>query len=140
MEEFIVEGNTIKKAYLCHSKTKGLKEGDILLFYRSNDVRELTSLGVVEKVYENVTEPNQIVSYVGKRSVYSRKEIEEMVNKPTKVILFKWHLHFENPLKYKNLLDYQILKGPPQAIIKISHDKYLKIKGEVKINDRYTFN
>lgn len=91
-------------------KTKGLKEGDILLFYRSNDVRELTSLGVVEKVYENVTEPNQIVSYVGKRSVYSRKEIEEMVNKPTKVILFKWHLHFENPLKYKKSFELSNFK------------------------------
>ncbi len=94
----------------------------------------------MEKVYENVTSVDQIVSYVGKRSVYSRKEIEEIANKPTKVILFWLSLHFENPLKYKNLLDYQILKGPPQAIIKISHDKYLKIKEEVKINDRYTFN
>ncbi|OQX21153.1 MAG: hypothetical protein BWK75_03820 [Candidatus Altiarchaeales archaeon A3] len=140
MGEFIVEGNTIKKAYLCHSKTKGLKEGDILLFYRSNDISELTSLGVVEKVYENVTNLNQIVSYVGKRSVYSREEIEEISKKPTKAILFRWHLHFDNPIKYKNLLDYQILKGPPQTIIKISHDNYLKIKKEVKINDRYTFN
>jgi hypothetical protein len=140
MGEFIVEGNTIKKAYLCHSKTKGIKEGDILLFYRSEDIGGITSLGVVERAYENITDSNQIVSYVGKRSVYSREEIEEMSKKPTKVILFKWHLHFENPLKYKNLFDNQILNGPPQTIIKISHDKYLKIKEEVKINDCYTFN
>jgi len=138
MGEFIVEGNTIKKAYLCHSKIKGMKEGDVLLFYRSGDIRGITSLGIVEKVYENVTDPNDIISYVGKRSVYSLMEIKEIAKKPTKIILFWWNMHFEKPIKYGYLLDNGILKGPPQTIIKVPHNKYIKIKEVTNINERYT--
>ncbi|MFX1296097.1 MAG: hypothetical protein ACFFD2_14765, partial [Promethearchaeota archaeon] len=35
MGQFIIEGNTIKKAYLSHSSSKKMNIGDILLFYRS---------------------------------------------------------------------------------------------------------
>ena len=140
MGEFIVEGNTIKKAYLCYSKIKGMKEGDILLFYRSEDIRGIISIGVVEKVYDNLTNPNEIISYVGKRSVYSRLEIEEIAKKPTKIILFWWIMHFEKPVEYRFLLDNGILNWPPQTIIKIPHDKYLKIKGVAEIDERYTIN
>jgi len=138
--KFIVEGNTIKKAYLSHSKIKEIKEGDILLFYRSGDIKGITSLGIVERVYDNITDSNKIISYVGKRSVYSRPEIEEMAKEPTKVILFWWIMHFRKPLKYRDLLGYGILKGPPQTITKIPHEKYLRIKKEVEINDSYTVN
>ena len=138
--EFIVEGNTIKKAYLCHSKIRGMKEGDILLFYRSEDIRGITSLGIVERVYENVTDPNEIISYVGKRSVYSPQEIEDMARKPTKIILFWWVMHFKEPLKYDLLLNNGILKGRPQTIIKIPHSNYLKIKEVSKLDDRYIVN
>ena len=117
-----------------------MKSGDILLFYRSIDLGGLTSLGIVEKVYENVTDPDKIISYVGKRTVYTKKEIEEISKKPTKVILFRWHLHFETPFKYRDLITHQVLSGPPRTITTIQHDKYLIIKKEVKINDRFTIN
>ncbi len=138
--EFIVEGNTIKKAYLSHSKIKGMKEGDILLFYRSKDIKGITSLGIVEKVYENITNPNVIISYVGKRSVYSRIDIKKMSVKPVKIILFWWNTHFDKPLVYNWLLNSKILAGPPQAITKITHEQYLKIKEVTNINERYTVN
>lgn len=138
--EFIVEGNTIKKAYLCYSKIRGMKEGDILLFYRSWDIKGITSLGIVERVYENVTDPDEIISYVGKRSVYSRQEIENIAKKPTKIILFWWVMHFKEPLRYNQLLNSGILKGPPRTITKISHNQYLKIKEVAKLDDRYTVN
>jgi len=140
MGEFIVEGNTIKKAYLCYSKIKVMKEGDILLFYRSGDIRGITSTGIVEKVYDNITNSDEIISCVGKRSVYSRLEIEEIAKKPTKIILFWWIMHFEKPVEYRFLLDNGILNWPPRTIIKIPHDKYLKIKGVAEIDERYTIN
>ncbi|RLG20909.1 hypothetical protein DRN74_04175 [Candidatus Micrarchaeota archaeon] len=138
--EFVVEGNTIKKAYLCHSRIRGMECGDVLLFYRSGDIRGITSLGIVEKVYDNLTNVTEIVSYVGKRSVYSLSEIKEISKKPTKIILFWWIMHFKKPIKYHFLLDNGILKGPPQTIIKIPHNKYLKIKEVAEINDRYTID
>ena len=138
--EFIIEGNTIKKAYLSNSGTKKLTPGDILLFYRSKDKKALVSLGVVEKVHYNLHQRDKVVDLVGKRSVYSSSEIEDIVRKPTTVILFNYHFHFKKSISYDKLIKFQILKGPPQSITEISHENYLKIKKWGKIDERFTFN
>ncbi|TFH40961.1 MAG: hypothetical protein E4G94_08705, partial [ANME-2 cluster archaeon] len=96
-DEFIVEGNTIKKAYLSSSRIRNLTSGDILLFYRTVD-SEITSLGVVERVLYGLQDKDEILRNVRKRTVYSMEEIEKMAKKPTLVILFKWHFHLPNPL------------------------------------------
>ena len=70
--EFIVEGNAIKKAYLSHSRIKQLKLGDILLFYRSKDDQSITSIGVIEEVNVGMTATDEIIRFVGKRTVYTR--------------------------------------------------------------------
>jgi len=141
MDFFLGIGTATAVAHKLKRKWIGIeKEGDILLFYRSRDIRGITSIGVVEKVYDNLTNPNEIISCVGKRSVYSRLEIEEIAKKPTKIILFWWIMHFEEPVEYRFLLDNGILNWPPRTIIKIPHDKYLKIKGVAEIDERYTIN
>ena len=39
------QGNTIKKAYLCHSRIKSIRKGDIVLFYRSKDRKSIQCMG-----------------------------------------------------------------------------------------------
>lgn len=134
--EFIDEGNTIKKAYLCSSNIKTILSSDILLFYRTIDRREITSLGVVEKVLYGLQDTDEISRYVGRRTVYSIEEIESM--KPTLTILFNWHFHLPNPLKRKNLKTMGI--SHPQSIAKISEEKYLQIKKRGGIDERFTVN
>jgi hypothetical protein len=73
--QFIKEGNTIKKAYLSHSSSKKMNVGDILLFYRSEDVQSILSIGVIESVEYDMKEPTEILSMVGKRTVYTYAEI-----------------------------------------------------------------
>lgn len=136
--ELIIEGNTIKKAYLCHSITKNMSQGDILLFYRSVDERRITTLGVIEQVYHGATRPGEIIRYVGKRSVYSREEIEGMARKPTKVILFRQHFHLRNPLTLNYLKRNNIVRGAPQSIVRIPHEKYLMIRSDGGIDERFT--
>jgi len=140
MGKFIIEGNTIKKAYLSHSSTRKMEKGDILLFYRSEDVKSVVSLGVIENIYYDLTDPNEIISLVGKRTVYSFSEIEKIAQTPTTVILFNHHFHFKRPIKNRTLLKQKILRGPSQSITKIDHDKYLFIKEEGDIDERFTFN
>ena len=135
---FIVEGNTIKKAYLCRSRITKISPGDLLLFYRSRDRSEITSLGVVEKVFQNLQDKDEIMRYVGKRTVYSVNEIEDMAKKPTIVILFTWHFHLVNPLKLKELMELGVLMGAPRSITQISHEKYLLIKSRGEIDERFT--
>lgn len=138
--QFIIEGNTIKKAYLSQSSSKKMKVGDILLFYRSEDVQSILSIGVIESVRYDMKEPTEIISMVGKRTVYSFAEIEEISKKATTVILFNHHFHFKKPVKYKKLLKEKILRGPPQSITEIEHEDYQKIKKIGGINERFTFN
>ncbi len=111
-----------------------------MLFYRSVDERMITSLGVIEKVYHNLRSPDEIIRYVGKRSVYTKKEIEEIAKKSTKVILFKQHFHLKKPLALDYLRTNDILSGAPQSIVRISHEKYLPIKRGGDINERFTIN
>jgi len=134
--DFIVEGNTIKKAYLCHSRIRGMQEGDILLFYRSHDVKGLTALGVIEKA-ERCTDADAIISHVGKRSVYSVSEIRDIAQKPTQVILFWWITYFTNPIEFDWLRNNRIIRYPPRTINKIPHDKYILIKEVSGIDARY---
>lgn len=140
INEFIIEGNTIRKAYLTHSSTKKIDPGDIILFYRSEDMKELVSVGVVEKVQYDLTDKEQVFNLVGKRTVYTLSEIEKFVKKPTTVILFNHHFYLRNPISYEDLLKNNLLQGPPQSITEIDHQKYLTIKEMGRINECFTFN
>lgn len=135
--KMLIEGNTIKKAYLCNSKLRGISIGDIIIFYRSGDEHALTSLGIVEKVFNNVRDPDKIEAEVGKRSVYTRKEMEKMAQKPTKIIIFTLNFHFSKPIKLGQLKKLKLLAGAPQSIMNLSHSNYLKINEMCGIDKKF---
>jgi len=138
-KEFIVEGNTIKKVYISHSRIKAIKPGDLLLFYRSGSHKKVTSLGVVENVYPGIEDTDEILKMVGKRTVFTRGEIEAM-KKPVLIILFRHHFHLKNPLRISELKAKDILRGPPQSITEIKHSSYIKIKEVGGIDERFTIH
>ena len=137
--ELLPERNTIKKAYICHSKNTMIKEGDVIIFYRSADKKRLTAIGTVEKILRtNNTE--QIINFVGRRTVYSKDEIKEMAKKQTLVILFSSFLYLNSELSLKKMNNLNILKAAPQSIVKIDDKKYNQIKTTGGLNGRFTFN
>jgi hypothetical protein len=138
--ELIVEGNTIKKAYLCHSNSKKIQQNDVLVFYCSETRKSVSAIGVVEHIYLGMRNAEEVIRHVGKRSVYKINDIERLVSKPTMVIVFKLHFYLPNPLSYKFLYNHKVLSGPPQSIVEISHDKYLLVKDGGGLNERFTFN
>ncbi|RZB29151.1 MAG: hypothetical protein AEth_01483 [Candidatus Argoarchaeum ethanivorans] len=138
--EFIIEGNTIKKAYLSHSKILKIQSGDIVLFYRSDDFKQVTSIGVVESIHTRITDPDEIMRIVGKRTVYSRREIEEMAEKPTTIMLFYHIFHLPNPISYGNLKTIGALSGPPQSISGIEDESYREIIKRSGIDERFTIH
>ena len=119
-------GNAIKMAYLCHSQTKGLKPGDVVLFYRSGDERAITSLGIVED-YQTLTDAAEIARLVSRRTVYSMQDIEHMAHKPTKVMLFRLVRHFNTQPSHDWLLNQHIVNGNIQSIRVLSADAYRAI-------------
>lgn len=106
--EFIIEGNAIKKAYICNSVRK-LNPGDILFFYKSKD-QELTTIGIVEKAFID-QQKDEVIKTVGKRTVYTTEEIGKITEKKRNlVILFIMISHLPNTLKLDDLITNNILK------------------------------
>lgn len=138
--QFNSEGNAIRKAYLSHSTSKQVEPGDVLLFYRSRDYREITSLGVCEAVYYHLTDPGEIQKVVGKRSVFTDAEIRELAETPTTVILFSWHFDLPEPIPYDDLLENGVLSGPPQTMQVIEEEDYKYIKTEGQIDGRFALD
>jgi rRNA-processing protein FCF1 len=136
---FIVEGNTIRKAYICNSKIKRIAQGDLILFYVS-ERRQLISVGVVEAVFGGLQNYRDIIKLVGKRTVYSVNEIQSIARKPSLVILFWQYWHLQQPLSYLRLKGMGILKGPPLSIMQISEKDYSLIKEAGDIDERFTIN
>jgi len=118
-------GNTIKKAYLCHTPTKQMNEGDIVLFYRSTDKMAITTIGIVEK-FKNSVDADEIATIVSKRTVYSRAEIDNMSEKETRIMLFRQVLHFKRPIGRKWLQENGI-DGNIQSIRAIDDALFQKI-------------
>jgi len=136
---FIVEGNTIRKAYICNSRIKRIAQGDLILFYVS-ERRQLISVGVVEAVFGGLQNYRDIIKLVGKRTVYSVNEIQSIARKPSLVILFWQYWHLQQPLSYLRLKGMGILKGPPLSIMQISERDYSLIKEAGDIDERFTIN
>jgi len=135
---FIIEGNAIKKAYLCNSNNRVISRGDIMLFYRSGDRQEVTSLGVVERVHVNLRAVEEVSRLVEKRTVYSINEIRDMLEKPTVVFLFTWHFYLPRPISLAELQRMGI--SAPQTLTRVSHARYLEIKRRGGIDEHFTFN
>jgi hypothetical protein len=139
--EFIVEGNTIKKAYLSHSNIKRIGPGDLILFYRSEDLQAITSIGVVESIHIGISDAEKILQLAGKRTVFSRREIDELVGEgPVSVFLFRHHIHLTKPLGIKELIGNSILKGAPQSAMELSPERYTKIKEMGGIDGRFAIH
>jgi hypothetical protein len=113
--------------------------GDLILFYRSEDEQAITSLGVVEAVYTGVEDTGQILQLVGKRTVFSREEINKWVERsPVSIFLFRHHFHLMRSVNLERLIDGQVIKAAPQSLMEISSEKYAQIKKIGGIDERYT--
>ena len=93
----------------------------------------------MREVYLGISETNEILRLVGKRTVYSPREIEDFP-KPLTVILFRHICHLEHPLDLGLLRERKLLKQAPMTINNIPDANYRIIKGLGGINGRYTVN
>jgi len=117
------QANTIKKAYLSHANTKSVRPGSLLLFFRTHDRRSIECIGVVEQTYRG-RDIDKVLPLVSKRTVYSRREIEEQLKRETLIILFRL-LRIFPPIKHF-VMERVGIKSPIQSMRKISHEQYEK--------------
>lgn len=115
--------NGILKAYICNSKITQIKEGDLVLFYRSRDWQAVTTLGIVELVVRS-NDPEEVASMVGKRTVYTIDNIREMCKNETLILLFRQIQHINSGLSYKKLKDKKIINNHLETITRIADDGF----------------
>jgi len=149
-----VEGYAIKKAYLHHANTTKMRKGDIVIFYKSSSPRKkelrhsfgnqgsgrITTLGVIDEVYSNVNDVDEISRITRKRTVFDQNELEKLSQKPLNIILFKHNLTFNTELSLSKLKELGVLNGVPQSISEIPDDRYQILKQEGVIDGRFTIN
>lgn len=138
--DFRPEGNAIRKAYLSNANTRKIEAGDLLLFYRSNDHQKVTSLGICEEIHYRITDTDEVSRIVGKRSVFSEREIDEYTERETTVLLFLWHFDLENPLSYHEMLEANVLSGPPQVMQELDEQAYKYVRENGGIDGRFARN
>jgi GNAT superfamily N-acetyltransferase len=114
-------GNAIRKAYLCNAQSRQIQPGSILLFYRSDTGRHVKVIGVAEGTLAS-KDVNEIVRYVGTRTVYSLRDIEKLAQKPVLAILFRQARTLHQPVSFAELQTAGVLKGPPQSIVTVPND------------------
>jgi len=130
------EGNSIKKAYICNSNSHKLNVGDIVLFYRSQDIQALTTLGTIESIHYDLTDAEQIAKLIAKRTVFSIDEIREKCKSKVTVILFNQNFNLKNNYKFANLKKEKIINNNLESITEIEEEKYKKIIKE-NIDERF---
>jgi hypothetical protein len=125
-------GNSIKKAYLCHSSIKQIKPGDNILIYRSADTRGITAVGAVEDTLRT-SNAAEIARHVGSRTVYSFDNIVDFCHKPTLAIRFRYVKGLESPIRFNELKQNGIITGAPQSIMQLRREGVEWIKTRLKM-------
>ena len=113
-------GNALRKAYLCNSNTDILESGDTLFFYRSHDVKAVATVGVVESTLRS-SDPQEVMSFVGRRTVYRPDEISAMCRSVRGVlaILFRQDRFIEPAWQLAELEANGVLRAWPQTIVRV---------------------
>jgi hypothetical protein len=70
--------NAIRKVYVSRSIERGLRTGDLIVFYRTGGIYKgvVTTIGIVDKVHNNITNEEEFFRLCRKRSVYTDKELK----------------------------------------------------------------
>jgi ribosomal protein S18 acetylase RimI-like enzyme len=121
--QYSAQSNTIKKAYICHSNVKKMQQGDLLLFYRSRDRKNVQCVGIVEHVYRG-KDVGTVTPLVSKRTVYNPEQLRNKLSKEALVILFRFLRSF--PPVTQKMLEENGIVGPIQSIRQITDDQYEK--------------
>ena len=115
-------GNALRKAYLCHANTRQARPGATLLFYRSHDTRGITVVGVLES--QLVSEDHEeLLAFVGTRTVYSSAEVEAMTRRgPVLALLFRQDRFVDPPISRAEMLNSGLVRGTPQTVIRANQE------------------
>ena len=113
-------GNALRKAYLSDGRIRQLAPGDTVLFYKSRGAGFVDAVGVVEETLRS-TDAGEVLSFVGRRTVYTPDEIVTMCERVGGVlaVLFRQDRFVEPPWTLGELQANGVLTTWPQSITQV---------------------
>ncbi|RXJ77214.1 hypothetical protein CRV03_05885 [Arcobacter sp. F155] len=123
------ESNSILKAYI-GKFSRDIKIGDILLFYRSQDIMQLTNLSIAVQIFNS--EYKGIFYELSKyKTVFSRKELQEYIkSKNSTLVIFMPIFYLHNKVSFKKLTELSMTGNKLQTINQITDEQYRLIINE----------
>jgi hypothetical protein len=136
-----IEGNTISKAYLCKSKRKNMKQGDLLFFYGSKTIKSIEPVGVLDEVIYT-KDIDQIKRLVKRKTVYSDTDLEQMVDgkKAVTVLIFRLLYYLEKPIKFQTIKTLESYNNNFQTITTLAESDYINLKQNKHFDERFIIN
>ncbi|MFZ5828265.1 MAG: GNAT family N-acetyltransferase [Bacillota bacterium] len=123
--------NAMRMAYLCNSQSNRVRRGDLVLFYRSHDLKGVTTLGIVEGTLRSRI-PEEIAATVGKRTLFSFKDIQALCHKDTLAIQFRQILHLSRPVQFSRLSELGVVRNHVESITQLSDEGFQLLMREVQ--------
>jgi hypothetical protein len=121
--------------------SRKIRPGDVLLFYRSWDNKELTSVCTVKDIFHKIEKYEEIIKIVGKRSVYTKNDLFYILNQgPATVIIFFLHFELKRYINLHNLQEVGVVRRAPQSVMEISDGGYRQILKMGGLDERFTFH
>jgi len=138
--------NAIRKIYVSRSIFRDLHRGDSIVFYRTGGYYQsvVTTLGIVDGVYRQVSDEAHFVSLCRKRSVFSDKELRDQWNyrkgvRPF-IVGFLYAYSFPRRPTLKELIENGIIldiESAPRGFERITAEQFSKILELAKADLRF---
>jgi predicted nucleic acid-binding protein len=128
--------NALSKVYISRSYVRGLKAGDIVVFYRTGGIYQgvATTYAIVESVIDNIPDENTFIKLCRKRSVFTDEQLKEHWNdrkndKPF-IVNFIYAYSFRKRPNLKWLNENGVIPDimdMPRGFREIGKDNFIKI-------------
>lgn len=128
--------NAISKSYITRSHERGLRRGDIIVFYRTGGAHKgvATTIGIVEDVISPVKNFEELKHIVRKRTPISEEELNEFWNKFKSnkpfVVHFLYAYSFRRRANLLKLVELGVVPSVtevPRGFSKISWEVFTKL-------------
>lgn len=129
--------NALSKVYISRSYERDLKQGDIIVFYRTGGYYEgvASTIGIVESVQDNIGSEEEFFRICKKRTVLTDEELREFwyYNKNSRpfVVNFLYAFSFKTPKpNLKKLIELGVIpdvNDVPRGFRKISRESFTKL-------------
>lgn len=135
--------NAISKVFISRSIERGLKPGDIIVFYRTGGYYKgvVTTLGIVDEVISSIKDEANFVSLCRKRSVFSDQELRSYWNMQPDIrpfiVNFLYSYSFPRRINLKRLIELGVVRdveSAPRGFTRISDEAFEKILRETASN------